>query len=265
VVQRIPYRARPSDGVAWVTGASTGIGRAVSLELANRGFTVIASARREEELRSLAQLAEGLSGKILAAPVDVTDRDSVAALVARVEAERNITIAFLNAGGATYDRGDDFGGPAFQATFASNVQGVANCVRPVFNAMRERKRGQIAIVGSLAAYGGVPYAYAYAPSKAAVASLAVGLRFLAAPVGVTIQLVTPGFVRTPLTDRFNFPERYSMGADAAARQIVKGLERGGFEICVPRFMAIAVRAINWLPYPIYFAFIEAIARRIKRS
>ena len=81
------------------------------------------------------------------------------------------------AAGAT--SADDFGGEAFQRTFAVNVQGVANCVNPALNAMRARGRGQIAIVGSLIGYGGVPNAYAYGPSKAAAISLAVGLKFLA--------------------------------------------------------------------------------------
>ena len=264
-VSQLTYRALPADGVAWVTGASGGIGRATSLELARRGFTVVASARRDKELRALALASEGLAGKIEPAPVDVTDRAAIAALVARIEAQRSIVLALLNAGGTTYDRCDDFGGPGFQATFALNVQGVANCVNPVFNAMRERRRGQIAIVGSLAAYGGVPYAYAYAPSKAAVMSLAVGLKFLAAPSGVTVQLITPGYVRTPLTGRFSFPEKLSMDAGEAARRIVNGLEHGGFEIRVPRRFAYAVRAMNWLPYPAYFAMVNALARRLKRS
>ena len=113
------------------------------------------------------------------------------------------------------------------------MQGAANCVNPVFNAMRERRRGQIAVVGSLVSYGGAPNSYAYAPSKAAVASLTVGLKFLADPVGVTVQLINPGFVRTSLTAGNKHPMPFLMEPDAAARRIAEGLERHGFEIRFP--------------------------------
>jgi len=246
------YRAKPADGVAWVTGASAGIGRACALELARRGFEVVASARRADDLAVLAREAEGLSGSILAAPCDVTDRAAVAALAASIEARRPIALALLNAGGAQRDARGDFGGPGFRATFELNVQGVANCVNPVFNAMRERRCGQIAIVGSLSSYGGLPNAYAYAPSKAAIASLAVGLRFLADPDGVTVQLVNPGYVRTPLTADNKYPMPFLVEADDAARRIADGLQSGGFEIRFPRRLAFVMRALSLLPYGAYF-------------
>src|SRR5271170_199737 len=93
------YRAKPADGVAWVTGASAGIGRGVALELARRGYEVHATARRAEELQSLAEEATGLKGTIVAAPGDVTDRQGIARLVADIESRRPIALAFLNAGG----------------------------------------------------------------------------------------------------------------------------------------------------------------------
>src|ERR1700678_3614748 len=104
------YRARPADGVAWVTGASAGIGRAVAHELARRGYEVFATARRGEELAALAREAKGLPGSIIAAPGDVTDRAGLAALVAGIEARRPIALAVLNAGGSFGDASDDFGG-----------------------------------------------------------------------------------------------------------------------------------------------------------
>ena len=113
------------------------------------------------------------------APGDVTDRPGMAALTASIEARRPIALALLNAGGSFADAPDDFGGEGFQRTFALNVQGVANCVNPVFGAMRSRKMGQIAIVGSLSGYGGLPDVGGYAPTKAAIISLAVGLKFRA--------------------------------------------------------------------------------------
>ncbi len=92
------YRARPKDGSAWVTGASSGLGRAVALELARRGYEVHATARRTAELDTLAAESVGLPGSILPAPGDVVDREGLAALVAGIEARGPVALAVLNAG-----------------------------------------------------------------------------------------------------------------------------------------------------------------------
>jgi NAD(P)-dependent dehydrogenase (short-subunit alcohol dehydrogenase family) len=247
------YRAKPVDGVAWVTGASAGIGRGVALELARRGYEVHATARRADELQSLAQEAQGLKGSVVPAPGDATDRAGLARLVADIESKRPIALAFLNAGGSFRDAPGDFGGEGFARTFALNVQGVANGVNPIFNAMRARKRGQIAITGSVAGYNGLPNAGAYAPTKAAIISLTVGLKFAADRHNVTVQIVNPGFVKTPLTAENAFPMPFLMECDEASRRICDGFERGGFEICFPRRLAWILKAINRLPYPAYFA------------
>jgi NADP-dependent 3-hydroxy acid dehydrogenase YdfG len=244
------YRAQAQHGVAWITGASSGIGRGVAQELARRGFTVYATARRADALTALA-LESG--GRIVAAPADVTDRAALAALIADIEAKSPIALAVLNAGGSFADSHEDFGGDGFQQTFALNVQGVANSVNPVLIAMRARKRGQIAIVGSLSGYGGLPGAGAYGPSKAAVIAMAVGLKLQAERDNVTIQVVNPGFVKTPLTDGVRGPMPFIIDGDAACRRICDGLARGGFEIRFPRRFAWIARAVQSLPYPIFFA------------
>ena len=150
------YRARPSDGSAWVTGASSGIGRGVALELARRGFVVWASARRVAELQSLAAEGKGLSGRIEIAPLDVTDRDACTRTFESIEAKGPIALAFLNAGSWFDDPPGDYGGEAFRKTFELNVLGAANCLNPVMRAMRARRTGQIAMTGSIAGFGGLP-------------------------------------------------------------------------------------------------------------
>ena len=253
------YRAVPADGCAWVTGASAGIGRGVALELARRGFTVFATARRADLLDGLA--AEAPPGRIVAAPGDVTDRAAMAALYAGIEARRPVALAVLNAGGGWRDKAGDFGGEAFQRTFAVNVQGLVNSANPVFNAMQARGKGQIAIVGSLIGYGGVPNAYAYGPSKAAVISLAVGLRFLGEPQGVNVQIVNPGYVKTDLTAGNRYPMPFLIECDAACQRLCDGLSRGGFEIRFPRRLALLTRLAQSLPYPLFFALFRAVGLR----
>ncbi len=254
------YRAKPADGAAWVTGASAGIGRGVALELARRGYEVYATARRADELLSLSDEAQGFKGRVVAAPGDVADREAMARLVADIEAKRPIALAFLNAGGDFRDAVGDFGGDGFARTFALNVQGVVNGLNPAFNAMRARKRGQIAITGSLAGYGGLPNSGAYAPSKAAIIALAVGAKFSADRHNVAVQIVNPGFVKTPLTAGNRFPMPFLMECEDACRRICGGFEGGGFEIRFPRRLAWMLRAINCLPYPLYFALFK-LSRR----
>ena len=259
------YRAKPGDGAAWVTGASAGIGRGVALELARRGYEVHATARRADELGSLVEEAQGLEGRVVAAPGDVTDRAGMARLVAEIESRRPIALAFLNAGGNFQDAAGDFGGEGFARTFALNVQGVANGLNPVFNAMRARQRGQIAITGSLAGYGGLPNSGAYAPSKAAIISLAVGAKFAADRHNVTVQIVNPGYVKTPLTAGNKYPMPFLMECEEACRRICDGFERGGFEIRFPRRLAWIARAINLLPWPVYFALLKSGGPRGKAT
>ena len=258
------YRAKPGDGVAWVTGASSGIGRGVALELARRGYVVAASARRIEELQTLASEAAGLAGRIEPAPVDVTDREATARAVAEIDARSPIALAFLNAGGSFDDAPGDYGGAGFQQTFALNVFGVVNSLNPLMNAMKKRGAGQIAITGSIAGYGGLPGARAYGPTKAAIINLAESMKFEADRIGVTIQIVNPGFVRTPLTAANKTPMPGIISCDDASRRICDGFERAGFEIAFPRRLAWLLKALNRLPYSLYFAAMSRGAPRRER-
>ena len=252
------YRASPHDGPAFVTGASSGIGRGVALELARRGFNVIALARRAAELQALASEAANLKlpGKILPRPCDVTDRAGIAALIASAETELGpISLAFLNAGTYFPDGRGQIDADAVMRTFEINVGGTVNCLDPLSGAMVARKRGQIAINASVAGYGGLPNSLAYGSTKAALINMAASLKFALEPLGVRVQVVNPGFVRTPLTDRNTFPMPFLVEPDIAARTICDGFARNGFEIAFPRRLAWILKAINLLPYPLYFALV----------
>jgi NAD(P)-dependent dehydrogenase (short-subunit alcohol dehydrogenase family) len=255
------YRAHPRDGIAWVTGASSGIGRGVALELAKRGYVVAASARRAEELQTLASEAAGLAGRIEPAPVDVTDREATAKAVAQIEARGPIALAFLNAGSSFDDAPGDIGGAGFRQTFELNVFGVVNSLNPLMNAMKKRGKGQIAITGSIAGYGGLPGLRAYGPTKAAIINLAAEAKFSGDRIGVTVQIVNPGFVRTPLTAANKHPMPGIVDCDDASRRICDGFERAGFEIAFPRRLAWFLKALNHLPYGVYFPLMSRGAPR----
>jgi NAD(P)-dependent dehydrogenase (short-subunit alcohol dehydrogenase family) len=263
IVRVRQFRARPGDGVAFVTGASSGIGRAVAVRLAQQGFTVAASARRAAELDALA----AQSPRIFSFPGDVADRAEMAAIVAAVEATHGpIALAFLNAG--VYfpaEREQRFDADIALRTFEVNVGGTINCLGPLLAAMEGRGYGQIAITSSLAGYGGIPGSLAYGASKAALIYMAEVLKMTYELAGLTIQIVNPGFVETPMTaPNADFDMPFIMGADAAAKIICEGFERGGFEIAFPRRLDFIFKAVRLLPYPLLFPLMRRATRRVRK-
>ena len=247
------YRASPKDGIAWVTGASTGIGRAVALELVRRGWRVAVSARSADLLRSLAEEAKALGGVVDVYPGDVTDRAAMASLVADIEAKSGaISLALLNAGGFFPDARGEFVGENFRATMRLNSDGALNCLEPVLPPMQARKRGQIVVVSSVAGYGGLPTAASYCMAKAGVIAMCESLKILLERAGISIQVVCPGYVKTPLSDKAKGPKPFMIPVDDAARRMCDGFERGGFEISFPKRLAWFLKIMNRLPYPAYF-------------
>ncbi|ACK49351.1 short-chain dehydrogenase/reductase SDR [Methylocella silvestris BL2] len=246
--------------VAFVTGGSSGIGRAVALRLAGQGFTVAVSARRAAELDAVA--AE--HGGIVSFPGDVADGKRMAEIVTAVEAALGpITLAFLNHGVYFPAERQGFDAEVVWRTFEVNVGGVINCLAPLLAAMEARGGGQIAITASLAGYGGVPGSMAYGASKAALIYMAEVLRMTYEPRGLKIQIVNPGFVETPMTDHANFDMPFLMSAQKAAAIICDGFDKRGFEIAFPRRLALLFKAARLLPYPLLLPLMRRLARRAR--
>jgi NAD(P)-dependent dehydrogenase (short-subunit alcohol dehydrogenase family) len=246
----------PADGVAWVTGASSGIGKATVLELARRGWTVCATARRIEELEALAAEASGLSGRVVAHVGDVTDEAGMAGLVDAIEQVHGpIALAFFNAGVAPYTRAGALDVEAFRTALNVNVLGAANGLAPVLTKMAERRKGQVAVNASVAGYRGLPKAAAYGASKAAAIHLCEALKFDCDNLGITMQVVNPGFIDTPLTRKNDFPMPFLMSMDDAGRRVVDGFEKGRFEVIFPRRLAFILKLMRLLPYGLYFPMV----------
>lgn len=246
----------PADGVAWLTGASSGIGKATALELARRGWTVCLTARRLEELEALAGEAAGLPGRLVAHAGDVTDEVGMAALVETIERIHGpIALAFFNAGVAPYTRAGALDVNAFRQALNVNVLGAANGLAPVLARMGARRKGQVAVNASVAGYRGLPKAAAYGASKAAAIHLCEALKFDCDNLGITMQVVNPGFIDTPLTRKNDFPMPFLMSMDDAARRVVDGFERGRFEIIFPRRLAFILKVMRLLPYAWYFPLV----------
>jgi NADP-dependent 3-hydroxy acid dehydrogenase YdfG len=249
-------RVTPADGVAWITGASSGIGRSVALEMARRGWTVAASARRQSDLEALAAEASGLSGRIVAHPVDVTDAAAMKACAEGIAtAHGPIALAFFNAGIAPYVRAPDIDIAAVRQVVDVNIMGVFHGLAAVMPAMAARGYGQLSVNASIAGYGGLPKSAAYGATKAAMINMCEAFKFDCDNLGLIMQVVNPGFIETPLTDQNDFPMPFLMKNDAAAQRVCDGFAKGGFEITFPRRFAYMLKFVNLLPYPAYFAAI----------
>jgi NAD(P)-dependent dehydrogenase (short-subunit alcohol dehydrogenase family) len=234
----------------WITGGGSGIGRELARQIAAGGDKVVISGRR----LSVLQEAAGANANIILHELDVTDADRVSAVVTQIEATHGpIDGALLNAG--HYDPMDisDFAADRVSRTFATNVQGVANCLDPLLKSMRRRRSGQIAIVASVAGYRGLPKAAAYGASKAALINMTEALKPEADAAGIKLQIVNPGFVLTPMTKRNDFPMPFLMTPEEAARRIRQGLTGPGFEIVFPWRFALLLKIGRLLPYRLYFA------------
>jgi NAD(P)-dependent dehydrogenase (short-subunit alcohol dehydrogenase family) len=248
-----PRPARPSDGLFWITGASSGIGRELALEASRRGWRVVATARRPDELEALAAAAP-VSGSIIPAPCDVTDEAGMLALVASIEEHHGpIARAFLNAGLYLPVEIEPFETSKYHKSFAVNLGGVVNGLGALVPRMLARGGGQIAVNASVAGYSGLPTSAAYGATKAGLINMLESLKFDGDRKGLLFQLVNPGFVETPATAKNPFEMPFLMKVDEAARRIADGMDRAGFEIMFPRRFAYILKFLRILPYPLYYA------------
>jgi NAD(P)-dependent dehydrogenase (short-subunit alcohol dehydrogenase family) len=248
----------PAERV-WITGASMGIGEALARRLARDGAEVVASARSADRL---AALAVGGGGRIVPWPLDITDQAAVAAAVAGIEAERGpIDVAVLNAGTHQPVTAAGFTTEGLRRLMEINLLGTAACLEALMPRMIARGRGRIAVVASVAGYRGLPTSAYYGASKAALINLTESLKFDLDRAGVTLQLIDPGFVKTPLTDRNDFPMPFLISAELAADRIASGLRSSRFEIAFPRVFVWIMKLLRLLPYRLYFPLVGRSTRR----
>jgi NAD(P)-dependent dehydrogenase (short-subunit alcohol dehydrogenase family) len=242
------YRATPKDGVAWVTGASTGIGRQLALNLASQGYVVAATARDQNGLAELVAEADITGGRIVSYFCDVSDEVEMERNVATIEKDLGpIALAIFNAGVYSPTLGERLETLNFVKTFSVNFLGVVNGLVPVSDRMRDRGFGQVAIIGSITAYFGLPTAGAYGASKAALNSMAQSLRHDFERMNIRIQIINPGFVETALTTRYRIPMPMVMSIEDAACRITRGVEQGGFEVAFPRRLVWTMKLVRMLP------------------
>lgn len=231
----------------WIIGASSGIGEALARELAEQGARLILSARREEELN---QLNDALGGEHLVYPLDVSNNEQVtgAAQAAAIKAKKIDRVIFM----AAVYRPNDIN--KMDVEFAKsqvdvNVMGAIYCAFAVLPIFDKQQSGQLVLCGSVAGYTGLPGGQPYCATKAAVNNFAESL-YAEVPDYVNIKLITPGFVRTRMTDKNNFHMPFRLEPPQAAKAIAKGLKKRAFEIHFPKLFTYQTKFLRILPYPL---------------
>lgn len=240
---------------AVVTGASSGIGRALAVALARQGARVGAVARRADLLAGLAEEARAAGGTLEVATADVSDRAGLAAAVRQLEAALGPTdLLIANAGVSHHTGAEEMNVPMVEEILRVNFLGVVYAAEAVLPGMLARGRGHVVGVSSLAAFKGLPGAAAYCASKAALNGYLEGLRIELRPRGVAVTAVCPGFVNTAIVAN-NPPMPFLLEPDAAAARILRALRRRPAVYAFPWQMALLMKLTRWLPD-------RVIARRV---
>jgi NAD(P)-dependent dehydrogenase (short-subunit alcohol dehydrogenase family) len=238
---------------AWIVGGSTGIGREIARQLQSSGVSVAISSRRPPEYWETPD-------EPFYAPVDVTSAEAVRAGFDAVVAKLgHIDLVVIASGIYEETQRGDIDLPQHTRHVMVNYLGSLSVLSCVIPHMKGKGSGAIAIVASVAGYRGLPKSGAYGPTKAALINLAENLRIELNGTGVTIHLVNPGFVDTPMTRSNTFPMPALLSAQDAAQRTLQGLSAGKFEIVYPWRFVVWLKLARILPYPLYFWFAKRLA------
>ncbi len=246
------------DRVVWITGASSGIGRAVAQTMARRGAELVLSSRRRDALESVASKCGDADTTVL--PLDVTERSTVEAASQTIREEHGqLDVAFFNAG-VYEDMPEAIDPDTFEKDFDVNFFGIIYCLNAALPLLRESSVGRAVAMSSATAYGPLPRASSYGASKAAVKYMVEALRYewKTKDVDVDLSVVCPGFVDTKMTEQNDFPMPFMVDAEDAAEIITRGISRGKKEISFPWQLILPIKLINILPSFLYDRLIPLV-------
>ena len=246
----------------WITGASSGIGKALALKFANEGWQVAASARREDLLNKIAESNENISSF----PLDVTDSEKCRDVFEQIKNKlKSIDICFFSTGTWDPKKEKEIDIDQMKKVMNVNFFGTLNCIKAVEKYFREKNGGHISIVSSIAGYRGLPNSTGYGASKAALNNLAESLYFDFGRNNVRVSLISPGFIKTQMTDKNQFKMPFLKTAEYAANKIYNGLINGSsFEIDFPKELTLILKFLKILPDSLYFKIIKKLTKYQKR-
>ena len=251
-----------SKKTIWITGGSTGIGKALAIKFASKNWNVAVSARRVELLNELSASHENIS----CFPLDVSDKEKCKEVFTEIKNKfENIDICFFSTGTWDPKKEKDIDVDQMQNVFQINFFGTVNCIKAVEQYFRDKRNGIITIVSSIAGYRGLPNSTGYGPSKSALNNLAESLYFDFKRYNVRVCLVSPGFIKTPMTDKNDFKMPFLKTPEYAAEKIYDGLvNKNVFEIHFPKSLTITLKLLSLLPSKIYFGLVGKLTKYQKK-
>lgn len=248
-----------SEKRIWVIGASSGIGEACARALIAAGAKVALSSRRVERLNQIAESAS--INQALVLPLDVTNGSQLQKTYQTIlDTWGGIDLMLFVSGVYTPLRADDFDIHIAEQTIDANLLGPMRAVALVLPEMLKAHSGHIAIVGSVAGYSGLPKALAYGPSKAAIINFCENLYYDLLPTGISVHMISPGFVATEATAQNDFEMPALISAEEAATEILAGIQNGEFDIHFPKRFSRFLKFLRILPYPLYFWIVRRFVK-----
>lgn len=239
--------------VAWILGASSGIGRATASALHARGATVLVSARHAPALDSFVAAHPGST----AYQVDAQDLQALHAVVQEIRGRHGrIDLAMYCAAHHKAMRATQFDLDEMLLHLDVNVAGAYRWLDAVLPVLLDQRAGHLSLVASVAGYRALPRALAYGPTKAALQHLAEGLYLDLHDHGIGVSVINPGFVATPLTANNDFPMPALQTPEQAASAIVRGWSRGLYEIHFPKRFTSWLKLLRHAPPTLYFATVR---------
>lgn len=243
----------------WVIGASSGIGEACANALLLQGAKVALSSRRVERLNAIAKTAD--IDRTLVLPLDVTNEEQMSnGYKTLLNTWGGVDLLLFVSGVYTPLRANDFEISVVEQTIDANLLGPMRAVALVLPEMLKKQSGHIAIVGSVAGYSGLPKALAYGPSKAAIINFCETLYYDLLPQGVSVHMISPGFVATEATAQNDFEMPALISASEAATEILEGIQKGEFDIHFPKRFSRFLKFLRILPYPLYFWIVRRFVK-----
>ncbi|PHZ86095.1 SDR family NAD(P)-dependent oxidoreductase [Paremcibacter congregatus] len=216
-----------------ITGGSSGLGEHLAKDYAGEDITLFLCGRNADRLDAVTKACEAKGAEVHSTLIDTADEIAMTAWITACDGICPLDLVIANAGiGPGFSPDQDLGAHTKQV-FAVNLHGVFHTIHPALALMKERGRGQIALISSLAGYHGLPTAPAYSASKVAVKGYGEALRGLYAPFGVEINVVCPGFVKSRMTASNKFPMPFLMETEPAIKALRRGLEKNQARITFP--------------------------------
>jgi len=243
-----------NNKVIWITGGSSGIGKALAYKFADEGWQVALSARREELLNEISKS----NNNIHSFPLDVLDVEKCKEVFNKIVSKfENIDIAVFSAGIHDPNSERKLNLESIRKIMETNFFGTMNSINSVYNYFKEKKSGHISIVSSVAGYRGLPIAGAYCASKSALISYAESLYFDMKRFNVRVSVINPGFIKTPMTDQNPFPMPMIASPEFAAEEMFKGLTKSkSFEIHFPKKFTFIMKILKIMPNWLYLKLIK---------